>query len=79
MSHDQHFKALHGYRRECCGAVIILAGYFHFLGHWYYGGLLEICQYYRLDQGEVENVSEDTCQLNALSTLPGNPSDPAAL
>ena len=26
-------------------------------------GLLETCMYYILSQGEVENVSEDTCQL----------------
>ena len=34
-----------------------------FLGHGDYGGLLETSRYYRLVQGEVENVSEDTCQL----------------
>jgi hypothetical protein len=34
-----------------------------FLGHKDYGGLLETCRYYRLDQGEVENIREDTCQL----------------
>ena len=47
-----------------------------FLGHRDYGGLLETCRYYRLNQGEVENVSEDTCQL---TTRPVNPSGPAAL
>ena len=31
-----------------------------FLGHKDYGGLLETCRHYRLGQGEVENVSEDT-------------------
>ena len=30
------------------------------LVHRDYGGLLETCRYYRLDQGEVENVSEGT-------------------
>ncbi|MEW3450088.1 hypothetical protein QOZ67_30985, partial [Pseudomonas aeruginosa] len=63
MSHDQPFKALYGYRRECYGAVVIKAGYLHFLGHRDYGGLLETCRYYRIGQGEVENVSEDTYQL----------------
>ena len=29
----------------------------------YNGGLLETRRYYRLGQGEVQNVSEDTCQL----------------
>ena len=33
------------------------------LGHRHYGGLLKTCWYYRLGQGEVENVSEDACQL----------------
>ena len=32
-------------------------------GHKDYDGLLETCVYYRLGQGEVENVSEHTCQL----------------
>ena len=63
MSHDQPFKALHGYRRECYGAVVIYAGYLGILGHRDYGCLHETCRYYRLGQGEVENVSEDTCQL----------------
>ena len=30
VSHDQPFKALHGYRLECYGAVIIQAGYLPF-------------------------------------------------
>ena len=57
VSHDQSFTALYVYRRECNGAVIIWAGYLHFLGHRDYGGLLETCRYYRLSQGEFENVS----------------------
>ena len=63
VSHDQPFKALHGYRRECYGSVVIKAGYLSVLGHRDYGGLLETCCYYRLSQGQVENVSEDSCQL----------------
>ena len=46
------------------------------LGHRDYGGLLDACWYCRLNQGHVENVSEDTCQLPG---SPGNPSGPAAL
>ena len=63
MSYDQLFKAFHGYRRECYGSVVIYAGYLSGLGPRDYGGLLETCCYYRLREGEVENVSEDTCQL----------------
>ena len=77
VSHDQPFKALHGYGRECYGSVVIEAGYLSVLGHRDYGGLLESCRYYRLGQGHDENISEDTCQL--VSTCPGNPSGPAAL
>ena len=76
MSHDQPFKALHGYRRECHGALIIWADYLRFLGHRDYGGLLEICRYYRLGQGEVDDVSENICQL--ARTHLGNPSGTAA-
>ena len=56
-------KQFIGYQPECYEAVIIYAGYLNFLGHRDYVGLLETCRYYRLGQGEVENVSEDTCQL----------------
>jgi hypothetical protein len=38
-------------------------GYLGVLGHRDYGGLLETCKYYRLGHAEVENVSEDTCQM----------------
>ena len=38
VSHDQPFKALHGYRHECYESVVI---YLRFLGHRDYGGLLE--------------------------------------
>ena len=55
VSHDQLFKALHGFRCECYGSVVIYAGYL--------GGLLKTFWYYRLGQGEVENVSEDTWHL----------------
>ena len=41
MSHDQPFKALHGYRCEYYGPVVILAGYLSVLGHWDYGGYLK--------------------------------------
>ena len=47
------------------------------LGHRDYGGLLETSWYYRLNQGHIENVSEDTYQL--VSTRPGNPAGPAPL
>ena len=78
--HDQPFKALHGYRCECYRQVVIQAGYLSVLGHRDNGGLLENVWYYRLRQGEVENVSEDTSQsAHARSARPGNPSDPAAL
>jgi hypothetical protein len=40
VSHDQPFKALHGYRRECYGSVVIQADYLSVLGHRDYGGLL---------------------------------------
>ena len=58
-SHDRLFKALHGYRCECNRAIVIYTGYLGVLGHRDYGGLLETCRYYRLGQGEVENISED--------------------
>ena len=35
----------------------LMAGYLRFLGQRDYGGLLETCKYYRLSQGEVDNVS----------------------
>ena len=57
VGHDQPFKARHGDRCECYGAVIIYAGYLCFLGHRDYDGLLETCRYYILDQGEFENIS----------------------
>ena len=63
MSLGQPFKALHGYRCECYGYIVIQAGYLGVLGHRDEGGLLETCCYSRLGQGQVENVSEDTCQL----------------
>jgi hypothetical protein len=47
VSHDQPFKAF----------------YLGVPGDRDYGGLLETCRYYKLGQGEVENDSEDTCQL----------------
>ena len=56
-------KALYGYRHAREGSVVIQAGYLGVLGHRDYVGLLETCRYYRLGQGQVENVSEDTCQL----------------
>ena len=63
-----HFKAFHGYRCLCVGAIVIQKSYLGVLGHKDYGGLLETCRHYRLAQGEVENVSENTCQLvNACS------------
>jgi hypothetical protein len=38
--------------------IEIQAGYLSFFGgHKDYGGLLETCRYYRLGQGEVENVN----------------------
>jgi hypothetical protein len=40
--------------------VLMCAGYHDVLGHQDYGGLLETGRYYRLGQGEVENVSEYT-------------------
>ena len=51
------------------------------LGHGDYGGLLEKCWYYILRQGEVENVSEDTCQMvSACSEYMSDiPSGPASL
>jgi hypothetical protein len=61
LSHDQPFKAFHGYRCECYRAIVIYTGYFGILGYRDYGGLIETCRYYRLGQGEVENVSKDTC------------------
>jgi hypothetical protein len=63
VSHNHPFKELNGYRRECYGSVVIQAGYFSVIGHMDYGGMLETCLYYRLRLGEVENVSEDNCQL----------------
>ena len=59
MSHDQPFKEINGYGRECSESVVIWAGCLCVLGHRDYGGLLETCWYYRLNQGHVEDVSED--------------------
>jgi hypothetical protein len=53
-------QAFYGYRCECYRAVVILAGYFGVLGHRDYGGLLETCWYYRMGQGEVENLSGES-------------------
>ena len=63
VSHDQPFEAFHGNRCERYVAKVIQTGYLGVLGHRYYGGLLETRRCYRLGQREVENVSEDTCQL----------------
>ena len=80
MSHDQPFNALHGYRRECYGAVVIWAGYLRFLEHKDYGGLLE--------SGTTDSVRERvkmsvktlaSWSTQDLSTHPGNPSGPTAL
>ena len=56
------FKAFPDYRCECYRAIVIYTCYLGILGHRDYSGLLETCRYYRLGQGEVENVSEDTCK-----------------
>jgi hypothetical protein len=80
VSHDQPFKVLHGFRRECHGAVIIKAGYLYFLGHRDYGGLLKTCRYSRLGQGEVKMSVKTLASwsAHALSAHPGNPSGPTA-
>ena len=41
VSHDQPFKAFHGYRYECYGAIVIQTDYIGVLGLRDYGGLLE--------------------------------------
>jgi hypothetical protein len=45
------------------GTMVVCLKHVGIVGPRDYGGLLETCCYYRLRQGEVENVSEDTCQL----------------
>ena len=54
VSHDQHFKAFHGYRCECYSAVSHLDRL-----PWRSLGTRTVVflRYYRLGQGEVENVS----------------------
>ena len=56
---SKHFMATD----MCYVSVVIKAGYLSVLGHRDYGDQLKTCWYYRLGQGEIENVSEDSCQL----------------
>ena len=90
MSHDQPFKALHDYRREFYGSVVIEAGYLSVLGKRDYGSLLETCWYYRLYYRRFYRLSNrESLKMSlktvasfsghACSTRPVYPSSPAAL
>jgi hypothetical protein len=81
MSHDQPFKAIHGYQRECHGAVSFRQVTFASLGTETMG----VCLKHVVITDSVRErlkMSVKTLAIwsaHALSTRPGNPSDPAAL
>ena len=62
VSHYQPFKALHGYRREMLRVGSHLGRFLVFLGT----GTMVVCLKHvgiTYSDREIENVSEDTCQL----------------
>ena len=56
MSHDQPFKAIHGYRCECYVAVVVETSYLVVLGYRDYGGLLETCTLPFKSLGSLRNI-----------------------
>ena len=78
VSHDQPFNALHGYRRECYWAVVILAGYLRILGHRDYGGLLETSRFTDSvrERLKISVKALASWSAHVLSTLPVNQSGP---
>ena len=79
MRHEQPFKALHGYRRECFGSIVIYVGYLSDLG------TMVVClKHVGITDSDRDRLKMSVKALarlsaHARSARPGNPSGPAAL